>query len=76
MREPDNPTDVQAVAVYGRGHRVGYLSQARAASTAPLLAQLRGDAFRVTGTGTTPNSIVLWVDAPKVDALRKLRDHQ
>lgn len=74
VREQDNPTDLNAVAVYGNGHRVGYLSQARAASTSPLLAQLPGDAFRVTGTGTTMNSIILWVDVPRVDALRKFRE--
>lgn len=74
VREPENVADPQAVAVYGRGHRVGYLSQARAASSSSLLAELTGDAFKVSGTGTTSSSIVLWVDVPTVGALRKLRD--
>lgn len=76
VREPENPTDPRAVAVYGSGHRVGYLSQARAASTSPLLAELQGDAFQVSGTGTTANSIVLWVDVPTVGSLRNLRDRR
>lgn len=76
VRETDNSTDPRAIAVYGKGHRVGYLSESRAASTSPLLAQLRGDAFRVVGTGTTTNSIILWVEVPRVDALRKFRADQ
>lgn len=71
VREPDNAADSSAVAVYGRGRKVGHLSAARAASLTPLLDGLGADAYRVTGTGTSSNSIVLWVDAPKVDALRK-----
>ena len=50
---------------------MGHLSAARAASLTPLLDQLGGEAYRVTGTGVTANSTVLWVDVPKVDALRK-----
>ena len=69
--EPDNPTDPSAVAVYGKGRRVGYVSTSRAATVAPLLAQIGADAYRVTGTGTTPSSSMLWVDIPRMDALRK-----
>lgn len=69
--EPDNEADPHAVAVYGKGRKVGHLSAARAASLTPLLDQLGGEAYRVTGTGVTANSTVLWVDVPKVDALRK-----
>ncbi|MFC7404298.1 HIRAN domain-containing protein [Georgenia alba] len=71
IAEPDNEADPSAVAAYGKGHRVGYLSTARAASLAPLLAQLPGDAFRVTGSSTTSSTIVLWVDVPKVEPLRR-----
>ncbi|RYG71577.1 hypothetical protein EON77_12830, partial [bacterium] len=53
IREPDNPVDSGAVAVYGRGRKVGHLSTARAASLAPLLDALTGNAYRVTGTGTS-----------------------
>ena len=70
IREPENEADASAVAVYGKGRKVGHLSAARAASLAPLLDRLDADAFRVTGAGTSPNSIVLWVDVPKVGALR------
>lgn len=70
--EPDNPADASAVAVYGKGRRVGYISTARAATLAPLLARIGADAYRVTGTGTSPSSTMLWVDVPKVDGLRKL----
>ncbi|MCC6497897.1 MAG: hypothetical protein IT193_16720 [Propionibacteriaceae bacterium] len=69
--EPDNPIDPSAVAVYGKGRRVGYLSTARAGTIAPILTRLGADGYRVTGTGTTPNSVVLWVDVPKVAGLRK-----
>jgi hypothetical protein len=71
IREPDNPADSNAVAVYGRGRRVGYVSTAKAAMLAPLLDGLDGDAFKVggAGTGEVGNSR-LWVDLPKVDALR------
>lgn len=72
MREPGNPHDANAVAVYGGGRKVGYLSAARAASTAPLLDQIGADAFRVTGTGVSRNSVMLWVDAPKIAELRKM----
>lgn len=72
IREPDNEADPSAVAVYGmKGVRVGYVSTARAASLSPLLAQLDVDAFKVSGAGATASSIVLWVDVPRVDALRK-----
>lgn len=72
IREPDNEIDPSAVAVYGvKGHRVGYLSAARAKMASPLLAQLGADAYKVSGTGATKTSIVLWVDVPKADALRR-----
>lgn len=72
IREPDNEADAFAVAVYGmRGRRVGYLSASRAATVSPLLAQLDGDAFKVSGAGTTKTSIVISVDVPKADALRR-----
>ncbi len=72
IREPDNEVDPSAVAVYGmKGVRVGYVSTARAASLSPLLAQLDADAFKVSGAGATASSIVLWVDVPRVDALRR-----
>jgi|SRR5665647_10325 len=71
IREPENEADASAVAVYGNGRKVGHISAASAARLAPLLDQLDADAFRVTGAGTTQNSMVLWVDVPKTDALRR-----
>lgn len=76
VREPDNEHDANAIAVYGHSRKVGHVSAARAAALAPLLDQLTADAFKVTGTTTQPNSSVLWVDVPKVPALRSFaRDH-
>lgn len=72
MREPDNEHDPKAVAVYGtRGRMVGHLSAAKAASYSPLLQQLRHDAYRVAGVGATSASGVLWVDLPRLPALRQ-----
>lgn len=72
IREPDNRADPQAVAVYGMtGVRVGYVSAARAATLSPLLAQLDGDAFKVSGAGTTSGSMTMHVDVPKVEPLRR-----
>lgn len=68
--EPDNAADIHAIAVYGKGRRVGYAPATRAASLTPLLAQLEADAFRVTGTGTGEQGSRLWVDLPKAEALR------
>lgn len=69
--EPDNEVDPNAVAVYGvAGRKLGHLSEARAASLSPILNQAQGAAYRVTGEGATPASIMLWVDVPKVGPLR------
>lgn len=71
IREPKNRVDTKAVAVYGKGRRVGYVSAAKAATLAPLLDSIEGDAFRVTGAGVIEGgSSRLWVDLPKVGALR------
>lgn len=71
VREPDNEHDAHAIAVYGGGRKLGYVSASRAALLAPLLDALPGDAFRVGGAavpgGTTTR---LWVDLPRVPALR------
>ena len=70
--EPDNEVDPTAVAVYGiKGRRVGYVSTTRGAMLSPPLAQLDADAFKVGGAGATKSSIVLSVDVPKADALRR-----
>ncbi|QBR75336.1 hypothetical protein E3O41_02375 [Microbacterium sediminis] len=71
VREPNNAHDPNAVAVLGReGRKVGYVSAARAAILAPLLDQLGADGYRVAGADATEYSVKLWVDIPKVDAMR------
>jgi hypothetical protein len=71
VREPKNAADASAVAVYGRGRKVGFVSASRAASMAPLLDTLGADAYRVGGSGASEHSSVLWVDVPKLDGLRR-----
>jgi hypothetical protein len=73
VREPENPHDGNAVAVYGRGRKVGYLSAAKAASLAPHLDRLGEAAFTVGGTSVTETSTRLWVDLPRVPELRAFR---
>lgn len=73
VREPDNDFDPHAVAVYGRGRRVGYVAASRAAALAPLLDALDGDAFKVGGAAVQQNSVRLWVDVPSIPALRAYR---
>ncbi|WP_166784722.1 HIRAN domain-containing protein [Cryobacterium sp. TMT2-14] len=51
IREPRNKHDPNAVAVYGKGRRVGYVSRTKAAMLAPILDPLPQDAFLVNGTG-------------------------
>lgn len=70
VREPSNEHDPNAVAVYGCGRKVGYLSTAKAAALAPPLDQLGADAYRVTGAGANAQSIRLWIDLPRTPALR------
>ena len=71
VREPNNPHDSDAVAVYGKGRKVGYLSAAKAAAVAPSLDAMGAGAYRVGGTSVQGNSIRLWVDVPKVPGLRE-----
>lgn len=64
-RDRRNPT---AIAVYARGRVVGQVSDVRARHLAPLLDRIGGAAL-VSGTGTEPGSIRLWVDLPTPGAL-------
>lgn len=71
IREPKNKHDPNAVAVYGRGRKVGHLSAKKAETLAPILDSLEGyDAFKVGGAGTEENSSRLWADIPSLPALR------
>lgn len=71
VREPRNQWDVNAVAVYGKGRKVGYLTTAKAAALAPIFDGLPYDAFRVGGAPPSGNSITMWVDIPALPKLRK-----
>ncbi|MGG7507556.1 HIRAN domain-containing protein [Plantibacter sp. YIM 135249] len=70
VREPTNSHDENAIAIYGRGRKVGYVSAAKAAALAPLLDPLPYDAFSVGGAGTSDSSIQMWVDLPRMPELR------
>lgn len=47
VREPHNPHDENAIAVYGRDRKVGYVSAGRAKQLAPLLDRIGVEAFVV-----------------------------
>lgn len=70
VREPRNKRDANAVAVYGRGRKVGYLTEAKAAALAPIFDELGFGAYRVGGTAPAPNSVRMWVDLPALPKLR------
>ena len=71
VREPENEFDTSAVAVYGKGRKVGYLSSVKAAGLVPILDPLAFDAFKVGGASVFENSIRLWVDVPNLAQLRQ-----
>ena len=71
VREPKNRWDANAVAVYGKGRKVGYLTKAKAAALAPIFDALPYGAFRVGGAPPSGNSITMWVDIPALPKLRK-----
>jgi hypothetical protein len=70
VREPENTHDERAVAIYGKGRKVGYLSASKAEGIAYLLDHMPADAFLVSGATTTADSSQLWVDVPSAPALR------
>lgn len=70
VREPKNKWDANAVAVYGKGRKVGHLTEAKAAALAPIFDELGFGAYRVGGTAPAPNSIRMWVDIPAIPKLR------
>jgi len=69
--EPGNEFDSQAVAVFSRGRKIGYLTSARAAMVFPLLVELPGIALRVRGEGRSGSSSALWVYVPETEPLRR-----
>lgn len=70
VREPTNEHDANAIAIYGRGRKVGYVSSAKASALASILDSLPFDAFRVAGASTIEHSTRLWADIPRIPALR------
>lgn len=74
VREPENEHDANAVAVYGKGRKIGHLSAAKAKSLAPELDRLGPAGFVVTGEGTSANSIRMWVDVPSIVELRRFNN--
>lgn len=69
-REPSNVHDTNAIVVLWEGRKVGYVSAVKAASLAPLFDRLGGGDFVVSGMGAYTRSTRLWVDLPRVPALR------
>ncbi len=70
VREPENAHDKDAIAVYSRGVRIGFVAASRAGSTAPLLDQLGAPAFRVDGRPDGYGRVI--VEVPTVPSLREL----
>ncbi|MGK0715009.1 HIRAN domain-containing protein [Leucobacter sp. W1153] len=72
VREPENPHDLNAIAVKRvSGKRVGYVSAKQAELYAPLLDVI-GSKFLVGGEGNFGStSSRLWVDLPRIPGLRK-----
>lgn len=70
IREPENRGDINAVAVYGKGRKVGHLSEAKAPAFAPIFDELPFDGYRVAGAPPEGNSIIMRVDLPALPKLR------
>ncbi|MEO5318143.1 HIRAN domain-containing protein [Arthrobacter sp. CC3] len=70
VREPKNKWDANAVAVYGKGRKVGYVSAGKAAALALILDPLGFDAYRIGGAPVTDNSSRIWADVPTIPKLR------
>lgn len=68
VREPDNDYSTDAIAVFGRGRKVGYVPEGRAKGLAPLLDSIAGEAFIVASGEArgAKHQVVL----PRVPALR------
>lgn len=73
-REPNNRHDTFAIAVYGKGRKVGYVSKGRANLLTPLLDRLDYDGFIVEGAvEQSPDRMTqLQVMLPRVPELRAL----
>lgn len=66
-REPDNPLDPNAIAVFIGAQKIGYLSAAKARGYAPILDKIGGP-IAVSGTQV---GITFHVDLPDLNDLRR-----
>lgn len=74
QREPNNRHDTFAIAVYGKGRKIGYVSKGRANQLTPLLDELDYDGFIVEGgvEADPERTTQLKVMLPRVPELRTL----
>ena len=70
VREPANDHDKDAIAVYDRGVKVGFVAASRAGFTAALLDQLNAPAYRIDGRPDGHGRVL--IEMPTVPALREL----
>ncbi len=63
VREPHHEVDPNAIAVFGKSRKVGYVSAGRAKALAPILDSIGAVAYLVAGRGLTMN-------LPRIDPLR------
>lgn len=74
VREPKNKHDENAVAIYGKGRKVGYVTTSKAAAISALLDSMGHDRYLIGGAGVDPNSSRLWADLPSIPALRQFAE--
>ncbi|WP_156794807.1 HIRAN domain-containing protein [Curtobacterium sp. BH-2-1-1] len=72
VREPSNPHDSNAVAVWDTTRKVGYISAAKASLLAPELDRVNAPAFRVNGESSA-DKIALHVHLPHIKGVRALQ---
>lgn len=70
-RDPENPHDPNAIAVYTKHRQIGYVSAGRAEKLAPLLDQIGAEGYLVN-SGAKTDTVVTKILLPKIPALRKL----
>jgi Cys-tRNA synthase (O-phospho-L-seryl-tRNA:Cys-tRNA synthase) len=70
VREPTNEHDKDAIAVYERGVKIGFVAASRAGFTAALLDELNAPAYRIEGRPDGYGRVL--IEMPTVPALREL----
>lgn len=71
VREPRNKYDKNAIAIYGKSRKVGYVTTSKAAAMSELLDTMGYDRYRIGGAGVDPSSSRLWADLPSIPELRR-----